>query len=81
MKKKRLHSILLDQGTYGIVSKEIAGRTPEGVNVMKVINENVYITWCEDTTWRVSELFEGEWYHYYMDADEIEAEWGDVWQC
>ena len=48
---------------------------------MKIINENIYITWCEDTTWCVSELFEGEWYHYYMDADEIEAEWGDVWQC
>ena len=48
---------------------------------MKIINENVYITWCEDTTWRVSEWFEGEWYDYYMDADEIEAEWGDVWQA
>ncbi len=48
---------------------------------MKIINENVYITWCEDTTWRVCEWFEGDWYEYYMDADEITAEWGDVWQA
>jgi hypothetical protein len=48
---------------------------------MKIINENISITWVEDTTWRVCEWFEGEWYDYYMDADEIEAEWGNVWQC
>jgi hypothetical protein len=46
-----------------------------------MINENIYITWCEDTTWRVCEWFEGNCYEYYMDADEITAKWGDVWQA
>ena len=81
-KKIRKFGIKVRPATYSIVKKEIAGATPQEEWVyMKIINENIYITWCEDTTWCVSELFEGEWYHYYMDADEIEAEWGDVWQC
>ena len=48
---------------------------------MKTINENVSIYWVEDDVWKVFERFEGQTHEYYMTADEIEATWGDVWQC